>query len=186
MARAFIALDVRNPELGSYIRDIQRLLSNLPLRLTFVDPESTHITLKFLGELPESRITKITETLGNLECEGFVFRIGSVGFIPNRRRPRVVYLGVGEGAFELCELAERIEEAMMRIGVPRERRSFTPHLTITRIKNHWQVRDVPKTIEETLSEREFSVEAREVKLKKSVLTPSGPIYSDLYIKRLTG
>ncbi len=186
MVRAFIAVDASSPELGSYIMGIQKLLSNLPLRCTFVDPEATHITLKFLGEVPESRLTQIEGTLEKLDYKGFVLQIGRIGFIPDRRRPRVVYLGVGEGAMELSELARRIEEATTRIGIPREKRSFTPHLTIARIKNPWQAKDVPKTIAKTCSESEFPVKAKEVKLKKSVLTPKGPIYSDVYVKGLTG
>ncbi|MGC8849470.1 MAG: RNA 2',3'-cyclic phosphodiesterase [Candidatus Bathyarchaeia archaeon] len=179
LVRCFIAVDVYDHALKESILEVQRRLESLDAKFTFVDPEKMHLTLKFLGEVSDSKIGEIKESLGDLKFPPFDLRLEGVGVFPNPNRPRVIWIGVSEGADEISKLAEKVDDSLRRLGFPSETKGFKPHLTIARVKRGGGAA-LARILQE-YSLRDFGTSKVEsVKLKKSVLTPSGPIYTTLH------
>lgn len=116
---------------------LERLLSALrpeaPIKWSPLD--NLHITTKFIGEWPERRIEEIHDALAQVTPrEPFEISLHGLGWFPNERAPRVLWVGVHAGP-ELAALAQQIEQRLEAIGVAREDRPFAPHLTLARIKH---------------------------------------------------
>jgi RNA 2',3'-cyclic 3'-phosphodiesterase len=95
--------------------------------------ENLHITSKFIGEWPEQRLGEMTQALGEIHAPAaFTVRVGGFGYLPNPRNPRMLYAGVQAGP-ELGDLARLTEDALAPLGVAREERAYTPHVTLSRI-----------------------------------------------------
>jgi 2'-5' RNA ligase len=172
--RCFVAVDLPD-EMRDPIRQIQKEIDLPSVRLVMAD--LVHITLKFLGDVPDSGLDGVVSALQTVTAEPFGCKIRGVGSFP-KRSIRVVWIGA-EGEFAL--LQGSIEKALCKLGFEREKRKFTAHATIAR------VRDPSSETTRVLSskiERFADVELGEFfvyhfLLKKSTLTPGGPIYEDL-------
>ncbi len=174
MIRAFIAVEVPDfPAIRDFIGDLKKS----PARLKAVEPENLHITLKFLGDIAEEKVVELADALKSIETPAFYFELRSAGAFPDIRNPKVIWVGVKEDG-SLSSLQREVEEICASLGFEREKREFSPHLTVVRLKDR-----NPKGIRpvvERYSEVHFgTVEVKEIKLKKSILTPQGPIYSDI-------
>lgn len=102
----------------------------------WIEPENYHLTLKFLGEIPQRLVGELGEA-GREASAGqppFVIRFGRAGVFPHPARPRVVFYEIEEGLQPLAALAERLEQACEALGIERERRPFRAHLTLARIR----------------------------------------------------
>ncbi len=134
--RAFIAVDLTS-EIQKAIGDIQAALGRFLASIRWVKPESIHVTLKFLGEISETQQKQIesvcSERQGGLSP--FEISVTGIGFFPNVRAPRVVWLGINQGKAELETLAAFVEESCRSVGFPAEARPFSPHVTIGRVKS---------------------------------------------------
>jgi 2'-5' RNA ligase len=177
--RTFIAIEL--PErIKRKIEDLQAPLKKTNAFASWVKPENIHVTLKFLGEVPEDKINEVFSATGKaLECaKKFTMSLKGMGAFPDFRRPRVIWIGAGNGVNELSHLANRIEEEMEKINFPKEERKFSAHFTIGRVKS-------PKNIEklmELVKSSDFStgeIEVNEVVVMKSQLHPAGAIYTPL-------
>jgi 2'-5' RNA ligase len=103
-----------------------------------------------------------------------------VGAFPNPRKPNVVWLGVSEGENELRELASKVETLVRKIGLPKSNKGFSPHLTLARVK-FWRDRSrLSMVIRELSNVKVGNMAVDLVRLKKSTLTPKGPLYETLY------
>ena len=131
--RAFIAIDL--PEnIRAALREKQSAFRLAGSDATWVQPQGIHLTLKFLGEISDSKLTEICEALKKLGgFESFTIGVKGFGFFPDARRPRVFWAGV-EAPAGLLSLAERVEKAMQNIGFAGEKRAFQPHLTLARFR----------------------------------------------------
>ncbi|HVW86940.1 MAG TPA: RNA 2',3'-cyclic phosphodiesterase [Bryobacteraceae bacterium] len=115
---------------------LKRALAELrpTARLKWSPVENLHITTKFIGEWPEARLPELETALARVEGPGDIrIDISRFGFYPNPHRPRVFFAGV-HGGEELPDLARRIDDAVAALGVAREDRAYSPHLTLARIK----------------------------------------------------
>ena len=187
--RAFIALHISEQArqtLGSTIRD---LADTAGRQVRWVDPQGIHLTLKFLGNIPSSRVG---ELLGAIEksCRGHPpFRLGlsGLGMFPTRDRPRVLWAGVGGDLDALASLRDDVEIAMTGTGFPRERRHFRAHLTIGRVRDGVtprQRRDIGDAVSSTTLPPVEPWQIETVHLVQSTLTPQGAIYADLGLVEL--
>ena len=174
MVRAFIALDLSS-EIREEIGKIQADLRQCRAKLTLVNPEIIHITMKFLGEVDEKDIPAIIRALEDVRSEPFTIGVNGVG-VNNPRSPRVVWARIDP--VEGCKaLNDRIETALEPLGFVREKRPYTPHATIARVRQHDRSLD---TAIRPHSERPFGrCTIDRFSLKKSVLTPRGPVYETI-------
>jgi 2'-5' RNA ligase len=180
MVRTFIAIDLA-PEVTERMRGPQGALAGCRARLSLVKPGSIHITLKFLGEIDEQALARVKEALSSIRFPPFEISLAGVKGNPPPS-PRVIWCEVRDdgGCRRIFEL---VEKALAPLGIPREKRAYTPHATLARVK-----RFDPSLIPplKSLAGEEFgSCPVRSIKLKKSTLTPAGPIYEDLLEVRCT-
>jgi len=175
--RTFISIDIEDSDVLERIRDFQDLLAGTRARLTLVRTENVHITLWFLGDISPGLADRICDVLRSLRFRPFVIELSGVGAFPSLSRPRVIWAGVGRGSKELEELHGQLRRLLGGLGFRPDPKGFKPHVTIARVK-----RATPALVElvSENSERYFgSLFAEEVRLKRSVLTPRGPIYSTI-------
>ena len=177
--RTFVAVDIEGEEVLSKIREVQSEITLSSARIKLVEPENLHLTLKFLGEVEEGRIPLIVKALGEAvsSFKEFKITLKGVGAFPKVSRPNVIWIGVGDGREKLIELANSVENSLRRVGFPKEKRPYEPHLTIARVK--YRSSDLPTLIRKVEGTFIGDVSVREVRLKKSTLTPKGPIYETL-------
>jgi 2'-5' RNA ligase len=177
MIRTFIAVELPD----TFIPEIKRIGSafNLP-GLKPVEPGLVHITLKFLGDVSEDNIEPIAEALSQVKCAHFEALVKGVGVFPNISYIKVIWLGV-EGDFGL--LHNEVERVMVPFKFKKEH-GFTPHATLARVK---QVRDKAVLLERLDELKDVNIgtfNVGSIQLKKSTLTPQGPIYETLKEIRL--
>ncbi len=178
--RAFIAIDL--PEsLRTAIRAIQTDIRSSGFKAKWVRPENIHLTLKFLGDADTHLIEKINAAIKTSAKEIAPFRLSGrrLGVFPNSRRPRVLWMGLFGQIGALIRLQKKIKEQLALLGFAKEKRTFTGHLTIGRIKGKAPLRQVNRILTqyETYVTEPFTV--KEVILFKSQLTPAGSIYTRL-------
>jgi len=173
--RAFIAIDL--PEtIRTALRGKQAALRTALPGAAWTRPEGIHLTLKFLGEIPDAKVREVSESLKTLgRFDAFSVAVRGLGFFPDTRRPRVFWAGV-DAPPDLGQLAERVEGAMSKIGFGREDRAFRPHLTLARFRM-----PRPQPAAETLLARQGteelgSFEVSEYFLFESRLLPQGAEY----------
>lgn len=182
--RTFIALDF-SPEIIRKINEIiDYFKTQTPERaLKWVAPENLHLTIKFLGEVPEKKIEQIKSLINETldDVKSFEIGVEKLGMYPNSQKPRVVWLGV-RGAGPLKEIHKVLDSQLQKAEIQPDNRGFSPHLTIARVRRNADIQSV-KEIGETLSK--FKVDSlgtctvNHIILYKSELTPQGPIYTPL-------
>ena len=174
--RTFVAVEIQNDEV---LNSIAKLQSDLKIKAKPVSKENMHFTLLFLGEVAEEIVPKIMEALQSIAFSPIQISFIGVGAFPNPRFPRVIWIGVDETASQnLVKLAIQVEEKLGPLGFKSDK-PFKPHLTIFRIKN--RIDDISKELDKLKAVQLGHDTLSELKLKKSILTPSGPIYSDLQV-----
>jgi len=178
--RAFIAIEI--PEATREgMAAVQARLKNAGADASWSRPEGIHLTLKFLGETSEERVPEILQALALAlsDIERFRLRIEGVGTFPNPAAARVVWFGITGDVGRLVALQAAVEQAMAGLGVARDDRPYTPHLTLGRIK-HIRERDVWLKGLGGLKDSQlpgFDVAA--VSLIRSELRPAGAVYREL-------
>lgn len=102
----------------------------------WTDPENFHVTLKFLGDVPETRLPVLREAGQQAAAQvgPFTLSVGAVGVFPDARRPQVLWAGLGAGVPHLARLAECLDSGLEPQGIAREKRAFHPHITLARVK----------------------------------------------------
>ncbi len=179
--RVFIAIDIEDPLLLSALERVRDALTATGAPMKPVETRNLHITLRFIGEVPRGVAEEIARgVLDRLSFSEFNVTLRGLGAFPTPARPRVVWVGVSEGSEELSRLHDEVERGLRRIGLPPQRERFVPHVTLARLKGSRNLGAVVKLIEE-YSDYEFGrFRVRSVKMKKSTLTPRGPIYETLW------
>jgi 2'-5' RNA ligase len=177
--RTFIAIEVKSPEVMRKLIEVRDHLLTSNAELKPVEDENIHLTLRFIGEIPASLVRAICAEVSSLRVEKFQIHVKGVSAFPSPLRPRVVWAGVEEGADKLRELHSLVEEKLRRLGIPREKEEFVPHITLARVKGTRNIDKLVRILGELVNTDFGYTLVDEVFVKKSVLTPSGPIYSNL-------
>jgi 2'-5' RNA ligase len=188
--RTFIAIPLTRPVLD-HLAELQCALSRGEGGAAgrWVRPEGIHLTLKFLGDVPSERLPAVYRAVQQA-CGGrqaFEIEVGGLGCFPNARRPRVIWAGVREETGQLVDLQGAIEAALEPAGFRRERRAFTPHLTLARIKQRASARDIAalgQMVAASQDETRITQQATQVQVIKSDLRPEGAVYTVLSETRL--
>jgi 2'-5' RNA ligase len=174
--RLFTALDMPEEVLGNLEDVLRRLKPTAQIHWTRA--QNLHITIKFIGELAEDRLRELKQVLAGVPPRGVIpVRLRSVGFFPNPHAPHSFWCGIE--APGLDGLASDTDSAAATIGVARDGRPFSPHLTLARIKDRARLQPLREAIA-ALPALEFGAfEARSFFLYQSTLSPGGSVYTKL-------
>jgi len=168
--RLFIAFDI-SEEAKQILKDIQK---NLNIKATFV--KEFHLTLKFLGEVEESKVDSIIQELSKIKFDSFVAGLSQMGVFPDRKYIKVVWIGL-EPNDKICALQKSVDQATRNFGIAMDK-DFIPHLTLARVKFLENKNEFLVALDNVKVEKsEFKVDS--FKLIKSTLTPQGPVYDVL-------
>lgn len=165
---------MRVPPLGSIRRVLSRLESLRSLGVRPVEPVNLHITLRFLGNVEEAMVDDISGAMKRTADahRPFDMVLSGMGVFPGRQRIRVIWISARSPHLE--EIASYLIDQLGKIGFARE--SFTPHLTVARVKSGRARSEVLKILDDNLNMNFGTVRVRSIELMKSTLTPKGPIY----------
>jgi RNA 2',3'-cyclic 3'-phosphodiesterase len=175
--RTFICIEI--PEsIKSRIGKLQDSLREIEAQISWTRPSNIHLTLKFLGGLTALRLERVKTAVEQASkgIHSFEIEVSGTGCFPSPRSPRVLWVGVSVIPKELQDLYSRIEDGLSREGFEPEKRKFSPHLTIGRIRTPHNASQVA----ETLINSGFAAErfrANEVIVMRSDLKPTGSIYT---------
>jgi 2'-5' RNA ligase len=174
--RLFAALDLP-PEI---VRSLEDLLRHLrpAARVAWSPPSNLHITTKFIGWWPDERLDELKAALAGLPPrDPIAVHLHRLGFFPNERAPRVFWCGIE--APGLDRLAAATDRATAALGLEPEKRPFSPHLTLARIKERIDTGPLQKAIAALPSLDFGRCEARSFFLYRSELKPTGSVYTKL-------
>ena len=185
MLRTFIAIPLPNEVIAQLDRMQRRLQRTCPDRcIRWVNPRTIHLTLFFIGEMPETRIAQINQVLSEIAgpYPSFTFTVGNLGTFPNPQRPNVIWVGVGDSDHKLANLHKAVNEGMARVDFTPETRKFTPHLTIGRVNRRTSREDRATIgVEVTRASVELlgTVEVTEMVFYRSILKNTGAEHTPL-------
>src|SRR5713226_2994122 len=176
--RLFVALEIPST-VRENLADLLRFLRAVSPQTRWVRPENLHVTLKFIGEVPEAKFAAIRNALAGARSDQPVtldFR--GLGFFPNEKHPRVFWAGI-EASSNLKDLAADIDRATEKLGIPREQRPFSPHLTLARFEPPGPPEKLRSAIQENAAREFGSLHTSRIHLIESKLKPSGAEYTTL-------
>ncbi len=175
--RGFIAVDINViPKIIEFEKEIENSGANVKL----VEPKNIHITLKFLGDTDEQLIDDIGEIIKSSteEIKPFNIQLTGTGVFPNPNYIRIVWIGM-ENHEQIEIIAKKIDDKILELGFERERRGFSPHLTIARVRSAKNKDKLLQVVEKYKKTVFTDVKVESIKLMESDLTPKGPIYTTL-------
>lgn len=177
--RLFIGIEIPD-EIKDRIGEVSCKLQSKVREARVVSPANLHITLKFLGEVPEEEVPHITGILSDILKDYVPFRaeVKGAGVFPDEKNVRVFWIGADSGG-KLKKLNALIENRLETEGFKKENR-FREHITIARFKSNPRISFLKELIEKYKEETFGVMDVREVELIKSNLKPSGPTYTPLH------
>jgi 2'-5' RNA ligase len=180
LIRSFLAIELPKPILRK-IEEIQGDLRSAHADVRWMSPEKIHLTLKFFGNIEESRIDSIFKLIEEpaRSTPPFSLKVRGVGAFPSMKSPRVIWLGLVNGSESLTSLQKQIETQLEKIGFQPEDRLFHPHLTLGRMKSSRGKDELGGRMEKHREEEFGDFQVERLILFKSDLKPSGPIYTAL-------
>ncbi len=180
--RAFIAIEL-NKEIKAKLDAFQERLKESCADVKWVNPDSIHLTLKFLGNIPPSSVKQVKEILNNVakKTAPFAIAFSKIGAFPKMDYPRVIWVGMEEGRNNIIELNRNLEDKLEKIGVVKEARPFEPHLTLGRVKspkNKEELKKIAESLNRSLTTA-AKMRVSGITLFKSALSSKGAIYTPL-------
>jgi 2'-5' RNA ligase len=177
--RAFLAFDINNEEVKKKLIDVQQLLARTNADMKLVEPENIHITIRFLGDITLNMVDKIYEEMKKIQFKPFIIKISNIGVFPDLSCPRIVWAGITQGSDQLQSVFSQLEPNLQRLGFTPDTRGFSPHLTIARIRSARGKSQLVDFVQKNSQVDFGEIKAQTLLLKRSELTPQGPIYSTL-------
>lgn len=176
--RAFLAVDL-DESLKEKVLEVQEKLKEADAIVKFVEKENLHFTCKFFGEISQKKADKIVKIIEEKirKFESFKIKIKGSGVFPHFGYIRVIWLGL-EDAEYFSGILKELDEEFVNLGFKKER-SYTPHLTIGRVKGSKNKEELVSKIKELEEIEVGPMEISKISLKKSELTPKGPIYTNI-------
>jgi 2'-5' RNA ligase len=189
--RAFIAIELPSQIKAALAQLQDNLRTSKSASVKWVDPEGIHLTLKFLGNVDESEISALTKTLSEAVrgVAPFSIQLGDPGAFPNAHAPRVVWVGVGGEIEPLLILHNNIDRVLAPLGFPPEKRTFSPHLTLGRVREETlpgERRRLGENVATLKTGVKSSFKAESLSLMRSKLSREGATYSRLASFELCG
>lgn len=181
--RSFLAIDI-DEELKAKIYRVIKEFGKIDANIKYVDLENLHLTLKFFGDIDTEGIDLLSSKIADIvsDFDKFNIKIKGCGAFPNTNRIKVIWLGLEDDEI-VKKLHDGLDKEFVKLGFDKDKK-FSSHLTIGRMKSAKGKAKVKSTIE-GFSEVEIGeMSVDKIILKKSTLTPQGPIYEDLKIFEL--
>jgi 2'-5' RNA ligase len=179
LIRAFLSIDIEDPHLLSRIAHIQGKIDQDAAKMKLVEQENIHFTWRFFGDTPPEKINQIRNELEGLEFSPFSIEIRGVSAFPDIRRPRVIWIGVTHNASIMVDLKRRTDDLLGNLGYPIEKK-FTPHATIARVREVRDRNSMMRNLESLAEETVGTMSVDAIRMTKSTLTSSGPIYETMW------
>jgi len=177
--RSFIAFDIDDEQIIKRFSEGQQMLVRTGADLKLVKPENIHITMRFLGNITPPMVDSIHEAMRKVSFSPFNVEIRGLGAFPKLQYARVIWAGIRKGAEQLSNIFNQLEPKLHELGFKPDPKGFSPHLTIVRVKSGRKKAELMRCLKDSV-DYEFGVlKAECLRLKRSVLTPKGPIYSTL-------
>jgi len=185
LIRSFLAIEIPRTILKK-IEEVQDDLKSSRADVRWVNPEKIHLTLKFFGNIDESRIDPIVKSIERptQTISPFSLKVRGVGAFPHLKNPRVIWMGLVDGKEVLVSFQKQLEKELEKIGFEPEERAFHPHLTLGRMKSSKGREELAGRMERHKEEEFGNFQVERVVLFKSDLKPTGPIYTPLRELRL--
>mgnify|MGYP001033121551 CR=1 FL=1 len=178
MIRSFLAIELPKT-IQKKIEEIQEDLKSSRADVKWMNPENIHLTLKFFGNIEESKIDPIVKSIEGTtrKVSRFSLKVRGMGAFPHLKNPRVIWIGLVDGKEVLADFQKQLEKTLEEIGFQPEERSFHPHLTMGRARSPKGRNELIGRIEKYREEELGDFQVERVVLFKSDLRPSGPIYT---------
>ena len=182
--RVFVAVGISTEAREQLISAMERIRRDVPQGIQWANPDGMHLTLKFLGNIPASEVAPLLECLGPVgsRTSPFPLQLAGLGMFPNRRKPRVLWAGVGGGLDALTSLQQAAEGAINTLGYPPEQRPFRPHITLGRPRrsvSDAQLSHIGAVVSSLASPTPVGWQVESVDVMQSELHPSGARYTVL-------
>jgi 2'-5' RNA ligase len=177
--RSFIAFDLENESVLKRIAEAQSMLIKTGADLKAVEPQNIHVTVRFLGNISSGMIDGIYEKMKLVQFVPFNIRLRGLGAFPNVRYPRVCWAGITEGSEQLRGIFNQLEPGLRALGFAPDPKGFSPHLTIARVRSGRNKAELAGSLGGNENFDFGQINATCLRLKKSDLTPKGPVYSTL-------
>ncbi len=176
--RAFLAIDL-DEDLKPKINKIMKEFKQIDTRIKYVDLVNLHLTLKFFGDIDTDGLKLLEDKIEGVVSgfNPFDIRIKSCGAFPNNNHIKVIWVGIDDDAI-LKDLHDKLDKEFVELGFDKDKK-FSSHLTIGRMKSAKNKNKVKSTIESFSDVDIGEMKVSKITLKKSTLTPSGPIYEDI-------
>jgi 2'-5' RNA ligase len=179
--RLFVALEPPEPvrrRLGALQAELRRAASRAPDEIRWVPPENVHLSLQFLGAVPEERVAGVETALraAAKTSRSLALELKGAGGFPSARRPRVLWAGVGGDVAALGAFVEELGRRLAPLGFPPEERAFSPHLTLGRARDTRGAPGLAGALAHAAGADGAPWRAVEVVLFESHLSPKGPRY----------
>ena len=180
MIRSFLAIELP-ATVQTKIRKIEEDLGSTSADVRWVSPGKIHLTLKFFGNIEESKIDSIiTAIKGPINtAKPFDLSVRGTGAFPNLKNPRVIWIGLVDAEGILTALQKELESSLEKIGFEPEDRPFRPHLTLGRVKSNRGKEELIRSVDKYREEEIGTFQVEKIVLFKSDLTPTGPVYTRL-------
>ena len=178
--RTFVAIDLEDKIKKNITQFITKLDVHNP-NVRWVKDQGMHLTLKFIGEIPETKASDIRSALMALtqKHERFPLKLVGIGMFPPRtRKPRVLWVGVEENQ-GLMSIQKEVESLLEKLSIPREKRKFSPHLTLGRVKSSHNIKPVLDELSRNKDTEFGRMEVKRITFFRSTLKPTGAEYSTL-------
>jgi len=177
--RSFLAFDMESDTVLNRLKAAQALLIQTGADLKLVEPQNIHITVRFLGDITPDTAEKVFEEMKKIQFTPFNVQISGLGVFPDLHYPRVVWAGMTEGADQLKNVFTQIEPRLRGLGFTPDPKGFSPHLTIARVRSGTNKAQLAELVSKNANYDFGAIKAECLRLKKSDLTPKGPIYSTI-------
>jgi 2'-5' RNA ligase len=178
--RGFLAFPINSEVkegLGHILNDLQQTRADVK----WVQAENLHLTLKFLGDIEETDLEKISSVISE-SCRGFdliTSHLNEIGVFPDLCHPRIVWAGLDDSKQKFQSIVEALEERLAKLGFAKDNHPFKPHITLGRVKLSANLKNLMQTIQQITFEGKKEQTFEKIILYKSTLTPQGPVYEVL-------
>ncbi|MFO7885193.1 MAG: RNA 2',3'-cyclic phosphodiesterase [Desulfobacteraceae bacterium] len=185
LIRTFIAVPL--PEIIIvFLSKLQEEIKQKKIKASLTKVKTMHLTLKFLGDTPAEAIDRIKEVIRitGERNSSVSLGAGGIGVFPSVKKARVIFSGVKGETDRLENLHKELDQQLSVLGFPRERKRFSPHLTLARIKKRQDPLKLIRLIKENQDQKTESFTAKTICLFKSELNPAGAVHTKLFEQKL--